>query len=87
MRNADCGLRNGKSAFLCPMNYQTLELAINGQVATVTLIHPEVFNAFKEAIEELAGCVSLNAIRQLRITDRGFPIPQSAIRNPHFSAP
>ncbi|HET9377207.1 MAG TPA: enoyl-CoA hydratase/isomerase family protein [Chthoniobacterales bacterium] len=39
------------------MNYQTLELATTGPVATVALNRPEVFNAFNEsAIEELANC-------------------------------
>jgi methylglutaconyl-CoA hydratase len=52
-----------------PMNYQTLQLTTTGQVATVTLNRPEVFNAFNEvAIEELADCVRVLGDRdELRV--------------------
>jgi methylglutaconyl-CoA hydratase len=51
------------------MNYQTLQLTTTGQVATVTLNRPEVFNAFNEvAIEELADCVRVLGDRdELRV--------------------
>jgi methylglutaconyl-CoA hydratase len=40
------------------MNYQTLELTMAGQVATVTLNRPEAFNAFNDiVIKELEDCV------------------------------
>jgi methylglutaconyl-CoA hydratase len=66
MRIADCGMwfshsaiRIPHSAFVCAMNYQTLELTVTGAVATVTLNRPEVFNAFNEtAIKELEDCIS-----------------------------
>jgi methylglutaconyl-CoA hydratase len=51
------------------MNYQTLELTLNGPVATVTLNRPEVFNAFNEiAIKELEDCIgTLGNRRELRV--------------------
>jgi methylglutaconyl-CoA hydratase len=40
------------------MNYQTLELAVAGPVATVTLNRPDLLNAFNEVtIKELDDCV------------------------------
>jgi hypothetical protein len=84
MRNAGCGLRNLRFAFVCPMKYQTLGPIITGQAATVKLNRAEVFNVFNEAtIAELEYCISLTPIRP----DRGLPIPQSAFRIPHFSPP
>jgi methylglutaconyl-CoA hydratase len=51
------------------MNYQTLELAITGPIATVTLNRPEVFNAFNEiAIKELEDCIhTLGDRSELRV--------------------
>ena len=51
------------------MNYQTLELTLADQVATVTLNRPDVFNAFNEiVIKELEECVhELGGHTELRV--------------------
>jgi hypothetical protein len=49
MRSADCGMGN-------TINYQMLEPIAIGRVATVTLNHPEVFDAFSGAILQSGIC-------------------------------
>jgi len=64
------------------MNYQRLELTTIGQVPTVKLNRPELFNAFNEAtIGKLEDCVhSLDLIRRLWLADFTFRNPHSAFR-------